>query len=121
LAAEVEIRTWRAVGHLVMCLSGELDLLSSPEVDRRARRRIALGHPRLVLDLSELRLCDAAAMTMLMRLSAACDTAGGWLRLAAPSGIVRRVFAIVDFGSCVPVYRTVAAAGAGDDDQRVKD
>lgn len=73
------------------------------------------GHTRLVLDLSGVRLCDAVAMGRLVRTSGYCLQLGGWLHLAAPTGMVALAFGIVSFGRNLPIYATVAAAAAGDD------
>lgn len=75
----------------------------------------------VVIDLSDVRLCDAASMTTLVRIAGWCADRGGWLRLAAPRGQVARAFAIIAFGQDVPTYATVEAAVAGDETQRVKD
>ena len=39
----------------------------------------------IVVDLSEVRLCDAASMATLVRIAERCAGHGGWLRLAAPA------------------------------------
>lgn len=75
----------------------------------------------IVVDLSEVRLCDAASMATLVRIAERCAGHGGWLRLAAPKGQVARAFAIIAFGQDVPTYATVLGAVAGDETERVKD
>ncbi len=75
----------------------------------------------VVIDLREVRLCDASSMATLVHLAARCSEHGGWLRLAAPRGQVARAFAIVAFGQDVPTYATVDGAVDGDETERVKD
>jgi anti-sigma B factor antagonist len=79
------------------------------------------GSAKVVVDLGGVALCDAASMSTLIGIADVCRARGGWLRLAAPTGLVARVFAVVAFGKTVPVYATVAAAVAGDELQRIKD
>lgn len=109
-----------ATGHVLIVL-GDLDLETVPHLACDLHTLRNAGQVRVVLDLSGLRTCDAAAMAVLVRISRQCAARGGWLRLAAPTGLVATVFAIVPFGRDVPVYATVEAALLGDDRQRVKD
>ena len=79
---------------------------------------IDAGNARLIVDLSGVRLCAAAGLTVLERASRSCAERGGWLRLACPVGVVATVFEIASFGASVEVYRTVAeAAGAMERDR----
>jgi anti-anti-sigma factor len=100
-------------------VAGELDLATIGTLRDILHAHIAAGHVRLVVDLNKVGLCDAAAMSGLVRLSRRCARHGGWLRLAHPTGIVAVALRIVSFGLDVEVYPTVRAAIAGDPDARI--
>ena len=107
--------------HRLVRLAGELDLGTVSQLDATVRDLRRRGHARILLDLSALRLCDAAAMTELIRANRAAEQHGGWVRLAAPTGMVAVAFAIVGLGREIAVYATVAGAALGDASQRIKD
>jgi stage II sporulation protein AA (anti-sigma F factor antagonist) len=119
--SQLQLEVARAGGVLVVRVAGDLDLCSAGWLTELLEGVLGPADPRAVLDLAELRFCDAAAMTTLLRAAAWCRDHGGWLRLAAPAGMVAHAFAVVAFGAAVPTYATVAAAVAGDDARRVKD
>jgi len=75
----------------------------------------------VVVDLSDVRLCDATSMTMLILIADRCRDRGGWLRLTGVHDLVARAFAIVAFGRVVPIYATVEAAVTGNEADRIKD
>ncbi len=105
----------------VVTVLGVLDLETMPHLECDVHAALLAGQPRIVLDLHRLRLCDAAAMSRLIRLHRQCAAAGGWVRLAAPQGMVRVTFAVVSFGRDVPVYADLSAAALGDEAHRIKD
>jgi len=102
-----------------IAVTGTLDLASICGLQDELYSVIAAGDGRLIVDLSRVRLCDAAAMSGLVQVSQHCREQGGWLRLAHPIGIVATAFQIVSFGLYVEVYRTVSAAAVGAPDDRI--
>jgi anti-anti-sigma factor len=93
-----------------VAIAGVLDLSTVAGLEEGLNALIDAGHTRLIVDLTGVRLCAAAGMSGLERVSRRCAERGGWLRLACPVGVVATVFEIVSFGRSVEVYRTVAAA-----------
>jgi anti-anti-sigma factor len=104
---------------VVVAVSGALDLASIGAVRDDLYSRIRAGSGWLILDLSRVRLCDAAAMSGLVQVGRRCAEWGGWLRLAEPAGIVAKVFRIVSLGRDIEIYPTVTAAAAGREDDRI--
>ena len=98
---------------------GALDLASIGDLRAELCALVGAGHVRLVVDLSRVGLCDAAAMGELVRAGRCCERRGGWLRLACPAGIVATAFQIVSFGRSIAVYPSMAAAVAGAEEQRI--
>ena len=96
-----------------------VDLASIGELQENLYSLIRAGSVRLIVDRSRVRLCDAAAMSALVRVSRSCEELGGWLRLARPVGLVAKIFDIVSLGRDVEIYPTVTAAGAGAEGERI--
>ena len=99
--------------HCILAVTGALDLAAIGAVQDNLNSLIRAGNVRLIVDLSRVRLCDAAAMGGLVQVGRRCAERGGWLRLAQPVGLVARVFRIVSLGLDVEIYPTVPAAVAG--------
>jgi anti-anti-sigma factor len=116
---DLTIRSDESVGFAAVAVAGELDLVTVP-VLRRHLFELVDRQPRIVVDVSRLKLCDASSLTALVQLDATCRRNGGWLRLAGPTGIVAKVLGIVAFDQAVGIYATVAGAGRGDAGQLVK-
>jgi anti-sigma B factor antagonist len=100
--------------HDTVSLTGTLDLASAGDLQRELFGLIDAGHVNIIVDLSQVQLCDAAAMRVLVRAGERCAEEGGWLRLANPVGIVATAFRIVSLGRSVEVYPSMTAAEAGE-------
>ena len=103
----------------VVTASGVVDLASVGDLQKNLYSLVRAGKVRLIVDLSRVRLCDAAAMSVLTQVSRHCAERGGWLRLAHPVGLVAKVFDIVSLGRDVEIYPTVPAAHTGAVDDRI--
>ena len=99
--------------------NGVLDLGTIGDLQEILYSLIRVGSVRLIVDVSRVRLCDAAAMSGLVQVSRRCQERGGWLRLVQPVGMVARAFAIVSLGLDVEIYPTVTAALAGAPEDRI--
>jgi anti-sigma B factor antagonist len=94
----------------VVAVFGVLDMLTITHLERDIHTLASAGEIDLILDLSQVRLCDASAMGGMIRASRHCRALGGSLRLAAPTGIVATAFEIVALAEDLPIYQTVDAA-----------
>jgi anti-anti-sigma factor len=76
---------------IVLQLSGELDIASSPHLDQCVR--IVLGeHPRrLIVDASALEFADVVGLGCLIRASHQAARAGADLVLTSPNPMLRRL------------------------------
>jgi anti-anti-sigma factor len=70
------------------------------------------AHPRLVLDLAAVPMCDSSALNLLVRTRSALVAVDGWLRLAAAQPMVRSVLEITNLTWILPVFATAEAATA---------
>lgn len=59
---------------------------------------------RIVLDLTDVPLCDSAALNMFVQVHRRASTAGGRLRLADPQPTVRRILHISNLDQLIPIH-----------------
>jgi anti-anti-sigma factor len=64
----------------------------------------------IVIDLSDVPVCDSAALNMFVRVHRAATSGHGWLRLAAPQALVARVLHSTNVDRMIPVYPDIATA-----------
>ena len=103
---------------VVMKLSGDLDLCSEHQVEY-AMLSVWWRAPEIVLDLSELEFCDCGGVSIFIRIARRYTAHGGRLSLAAPRGIVRRLFDLAQMDELVPVYQSVVAAIVQEQAERI--
>jgi anti-sigma B factor antagonist len=106
----VEPLSWDIQSHdhvTVVLVEGELDVGTAPglagELEPLAD---AGGH--LILDMSGVRFCDCAGLSLFLRLDKRAATAGGSLHLAALTAPVRRLITLAKLNDVLPVAPTVA-------------
>jgi anti-sigma B factor antagonist len=91
----------------VVVLDGELDIATAPDLGQRLEPLAGAGR-HLLLDLTDLRFCDAAGLRLFLRLHKQATAAGGSLHLAAPGRPVSRVISVARLSDVVPVSASVA-------------
>jgi anti-sigma B factor antagonist len=99
---------------VVLQLHGQLDIDSGASLEAALARLLAGAESRIVVDLSGLAFCDSTGLSALLLAQQHCRDNGGFLRLAAPAPFLLRVLTVVGLRAALPVYRSVAAARAGD-------
>ncbi len=88
--------TWGIHSHgqtAFVILSGELDIATAPGLAQRLAPLADTGK-HLLLDLAGLRFCDCAGLSVFLRLRQRVMSAGGSLRLTAPTGAIRRLLVL---------------------------
>ena len=80
---------------MVLALSGELDVVSAPELERCLDEVLADPHAHVVLDLSDLGFVDSAGVSVLIKAKQDAESSGRTLVLGRPTEQVHRVFALV--------------------------
>jgi anti-sigma B factor antagonist len=68
---------------------------------------------RIVFDLSKVRYMDSSGVRIMVKCSERLKIAGGELRLAGATGVVKQTFAVTRMSLIVPTHATVAEALAG--------
>jgi stage II sporulation protein AA (anti-sigma F factor antagonist) len=90
----------------VLSLAGEVDHDSGPVL----RQALDTGDTRVVVDLSQVTFMDSTGINILIAAHNALTTAGGWLRLAAPTGPVLRTLQIVGVDAVIDCRDTLRQA-----------
>ncbi|MEV6161241.1 STAS domain-containing protein [Streptomyces sp. NPDC052052] len=109
--AETVHRDWT-----VLCIRGELDLLTSHAVRQSVHDAVAVGRHDVVLDLSEVQFCDSTGVGVLIAARRLMHSCGGRLRLILPSrgaeegSHVNRVLAALGVRRLFDVYPDRLAA-----------
>jgi anti-sigma B factor antagonist len=82
--------------HVVVCLTGELDLDSRSSVEA-ALSALPAGSPgHIVLDMSGLTFCDCSGLAVLVAAAARQADGGGSLRLVNATGQVARMITLCE-------------------------
>lgn len=91
-------------GVRVVTLAGEIDHDTCAQLTHALRMQDA-GPPRIVIDMGQVTFMDSSGINILIAAHQDLTEAGGWLRLAAPTGAVLRVLQLVgvdQFIACHP-------------------
>jgi anti-anti-sigma factor len=70
---------------VVLRVSGEMDLMTAPELRRRVHDAVAAGHRSVVVDLSGVFFCDSSGVGVLIAARRLLRSCGGRLRLVLPA------------------------------------
>jgi anti-sigma B factor antagonist len=105
------IAVHRRPGHVLVTVSGEIDLAAAAQLRGRLAGPAGGGRP-VIVDLSRVSFIDAAGVGVLAGAAAQAAAQGGALQLAAAGWQVRRVLALTGLDRIIPLAATVAEARA---------
>lgn len=75
-------------------LGGELDIVTTPELNAVLDQLLDDGRRHLLVDLAELTFCDSGGLSAFVRGDDRAGARGGWLRLTGATGRVDRLLRI---------------------------
>jgi anti-anti-sigma factor len=108
-SAEIAVERRGAV--LVARLSGEVDMTNSSYVGEELTRSVPNDAVALVVDLSETRYLDSAAIELLFDLARRLRRRRQTLRLVLPpASPLKRVLELTEIASATPVHDSLDAA-----------
>jgi anti-sigma B factor antagonist len=81
---ELSYRVWPD-GQALVCLGGDLDIVSADVAIAYVSNVIDQGHVQLTVDLAALQYCDSMGLRALERMADYAELAGCPFRLASPS------------------------------------
>jgi anti-sigma B factor antagonist len=90
----------------VVVVEGELDVGTGPGLADRLGPLADQGR-HLILDMSGVRFCDCAGLSLFLRLEKQAAAAGGSLHLAALTAPVSRLITLARLADVLPVTTTV--------------
>ncbi len=90
---------------IVLCVSGEVDLLTSPRLAAALAGALEQGRPDVVVDLARVEFIDVTGIRVLETAAIRARGAGGGLVLRSPSWAARRMLALLRMAVTLPVER----------------
>ncbi|GIX06813.1 MAG: hypothetical protein KatS3mg115_1216 [Candidatus Poribacteria bacterium] len=107
---EPRITGRRYEGVAIVAAEGRLGLPELPRLERAVREtRQGLG-PRLILDLTRVRVVDSSVLGLLIRLHLQLRSEGGRLILVNPQPTVQRALEVTRLNTVLEVYSTMDQA-----------
>src|SRR3954470_10066663 len=94
----------------VLVLRGSLDIDTAPALKANLNRLVERPRPRVVGDVCGLELSHPIGVGVLVTAHARATERGGWVRLAAPSGFLRRLFDTLGLTGYLQLFPTVETA-----------
>jgi len=94
----------------VLVLRGSLDIDTAASLKANLNRLVERAAPRVVVDVSGLDFCDSMGVGVLVTAHGRAMERGGWVRLAAPSGFLRRLFATLGLTDYLAIFPDVESA-----------
>ena len=108
--AGIDVSSSWCQGHVVVALSGELDISGAGHLGRALRAAAGSGS-RIIVDLAELSFIDCAGLAALASARREARQAGGDLLLAAAAKPVARLLSLTGDW---PAFASVSEAASGD-------
>ena len=108
----MEITSSEINGVAVLKLSGRLDGVAAPELEKKLSETVAAGTERLVFDCSGVEYASSAGLRVFLLAAKQMKTRGGRCGFAALTPALREVFLVSGFLDIFEVHDTVAQAAA---------
>ncbi|MBV9805312.1 MAG: STAS domain-containing protein [Solirubrobacterales bacterium] len=80
---------------VVLALSGELDVVSAPQLEQCLKEVLAQPDARVLLDLNGLRFVDSAGVSVLIKAKKDAEASGRAVVLRRPTEQLHRVFSLL--------------------------
>jgi anti-sigma B factor antagonist len=94
----------------VLTLRGSLDIDTAPALKANLARLIDRPSPHIVVDLAGLDFCDSMGVGVLVTAHGRAMEKGGWVRMASPSGFLRRLLDILGLTSYLSLHPDMESA-----------
>jgi anti-sigma B factor antagonist len=100
------------VSNVLVRLSGEIDLATSPALERRLGEYVRGGARIVVVDLRDVSFCDVTTVNALLRVEAELRVADGRLTLLGPCPWMSRMVYVLRLDDRLHLEQAVDAEGA---------
>lgn len=95
---------------LVVSVSGRLDTLTSPDLDKAGKSWIEEGKVEVILDLEGLDYISSAGLRSVLALAKVIDVNGGRMVLCNVRGMVDEVLSMSGFDSFLRIFADLDSA-----------
>jgi anti-anti-sigma factor len=90
-------------GVRTLSIAGELDIATTPQLERQVDRAIAEGAQTIVIDLAGLGFIDSTGLRMFLRLNERAGSDGWRLTMVRPSEQVKKILHVTGTAGELPV------------------
>ncbi|GHA70835.1 hypothetical protein GCM10010372_82390 [Streptomyces tauricus] len=97
-------------GIRVLTVRGEIDDDVCPQLSTALHVEPGTQPPRIIADLSGVTFMDSTGINALITAYHAVNSAGGWLRIAAPSPPVERILHLVGLDALIDCHPSLEQA-----------
>ena len=87
----------------IVCVSGEVDLLTAPGLQTRLAGCLSGRHRRLTIDISDVSFMGASGLSVLVKVAKTMRQQGGELIVLHPQPMVRRMIEVTGLESYIRV------------------
>ena len=106
----MEIETRKQENATVVKVTGKMDAVSSPELEKELVQLMAEGEKNFVVDLAELDYISSAGLRVILATAKRLKDKEGKILLASLQDMVKEVFEISGFSAIIPIYESVEFA-----------
>jgi anti-sigma B factor antagonist len=104
----VDVRSWRHPGGVVLAVTGEIDLHTSPHFEKALVRAQRDETAMVVLDLTAVTFLGSRGLSVLVRANERSATR--FRVVVAPDNMIRRPMEVTGLDTVLPLHATVDAA-----------
>ncbi|MDI1457029.1 STAS domain-containing protein [Streptomyces sp. ATE26] len=108
-AGQLSIVATATDGIHVLAVAGEIDHHTGDTLSQ-ALDFSGASRPRVVVDLRQVAFMDSSGINILIAAHRALTAAGGWIRLASPTGAVMRTLELVGLDTVIDCRETLDQA-----------
>jgi anti-anti-sigma factor len=99
--------------HTIVAVRGRVFIDTIDPLRAALTRLLATDAPRVILDLSEVEICDSSGLNLIAGSHHTATRHGGWLRIAGLRPMVRRVVDATNLNRLLSIHATVDDAAHG--------
>ncbi len=109
----MKIETREENGINIVLIEGEMDTITSPDVESELNKLQSSGTQKLLLNFEKLDFISSAGLRVLLATAQTLKGEGGEMRLCNLNADVKEVFDISGFSTLLQVYTTKGLALSG--------
>ncbi|MCA1596257.1 MAG: STAS domain-containing protein [Chloroflexi bacterium] len=104
------IQTERRNGAVILRVSGELDALCAPDLEKLLSDQITAGVRACIVDLSQTTFIDSMGLGRLIQGQRAGKEAGCYFAVCGARGMIAQLMTVTQLSRVLPTFETAEAA-----------